>query len=640
MANVIKTVLTYPINGSTRDFNIPFEYLARKFIVVTLLGKDRRVLTLNTDYRFATRTTISTTKAWGPADGYTMIELRRVTSATERLVDFTDGSILRAYDLNVAQIQTMHVAEEARDLTADTIGVNNDGHLDARNRRIVNLADAVNPRDAVPLGQIQAINQNAWQARNEAQGFRNEAQTFRNQAEQFKNQAQGFRNEAETFKNQAGTSATNAKASETSALNSKNAASGSATAASNSANAAKTSETNAATYEVNARKEADRAKIEADKLGNWNQLAGTVDSVNGINVTFKGIVGALGEFRSASANGLRIVQGEYGTIFRQDGASTYIMTTNRGDKWGSYSSLRPVRIDNADGSVWFGHGTYSNKYSIDRQAFFVKNMVKLGNENFPDRSVNMRIWGASGRNNVCEWGDENGWMMYIQRREWNTNTGANIQLSINGQIVCQGGAMTQQLKLQNGHALKLESDANKAHYILSSDGTRNNWYLGRGSDNSNVVGFHSYVMNTSLFLREDRIGINKMIKFEGGGTGVFAQDGNINGAKWGGKWLDVYIRDNYIAKKKAWTQVWAASGGGYMAGGQQTGTLSQDLRFRNIWIKTRSNSWNFFRTGPDGIYFIAADGGWLRFQIHSGGKVFKNVADRDAPPTAIVVENE
>ncbi|MRT95255.1 phage tail fiber protein, partial [Xylella fastidiosa] len=117
MANVIKTVLTYQLDGSNRDFNIPFEYLARKFVVVTLIGVDRKVLTINADYRFATRTTISLTKAWGPADGYTTIELRRVTSTTDRLVDFTDGSILRAYDLNVAQIQTIHVAEEARDLT-------------------------------------------------------------------------------------------------------------------------------------------------------------------------------------------------------------------------------------------------------------------------------------------------------------------------------------------------------------------------------------------------------------------------------------------------------------------------------------------------------------------------------------------
>lgn len=224
MANVIKTVLTYQLDGSTRDFNIPFEYLARKFVVVTLIGVDRKVLTINADYRFATRITISLTKAWGPADGYTTIELRRVTSTTDRLVDFTDGSILRAYDLNVAQIQTMHVAEEARDLTADTIGVNNDGHLDARGRRIVNLANAVDDRDAVPFGQLKTMNQNSWQARNEALQFRNEAETFRNQAEGFKTEsgtnaantkqwrddAKGFRDEAEQFKNTAGQYATSA----------------------------------------------------------------------------------------------------------------------------------------------------------------------------------------------------------------------------------------------------------------------------------------------------------------------------------------------------------------------------------------------------------------------------------------------
>ena len=243
MANVIKTVLTYQLDGSTRDFNIPFEYLARKFVVVTLIGVDRKVLTLNTDYRFATRTTISLTKAWGTADGYTTIELRRVTSTTDRLVDFTDGSILRAYDLNVAQIQTMHVAEEARDLTADTIGVNNDGHLDARGRRIVNLANAVENRDAVPFGQLKTMNQNSWQARNEAQGFRNEA-------EQFRKQAEGFKNQAGTSAGAAANSATNAAHSEATAGQYSTNASQSANSAANSAQSASTSETNAKNSEL------------------------------------------------------------------------------------------------------------------------------------------------------------------------------------------------------------------------------------------------------------------------------------------------------------------------------------------------------------------------------------------------------
>ncbi|UCS82784.1 non-contractile tail fiber protein [Yersinia phage vB_YenP_Rambo] len=288
MANVIKTVLTYPLNGSNRDFNIPFEYLARKFVVVTLIGVDRHVLTLNNDYRFATRTTISTNKAWGPADGYTTIEIRRVTSATERLVDFTDGSILRAYDLNVAQIQTMHVAEEARDLTADTIGVNNEGHLDARGRRIVNVANAVDDRDAVPLGQLKGMNEGAWQARNQAQQFRNEAENFKNAAQasaqnaagsnqsanQHRDDALRFRNEAEAFKNSASTSANTAsnamREAETSAQN----AAGSNQAAINSATKAKN--------------EADRAEREASKLANFNDFAAAVENVQDNNVWMKG----------------------------------------------------------------------------------------------------------------------------------------------------------------------------------------------------------------------------------------------------------------------------------------------------------------------------------------------------------------
>lgn len=153
MALAPKTVKTYALNGSLKDFAIPFEYLARKFVTVTLIGATRRELVLNTDFRFSTSTQITTLRgsAWGPADNYDLIEIRRFTSATERLVDFADGSILRAYDLNTSQIQSLHIAEEARDLTADTIGVNNDGNLDARARRIVNLADPVDPGDAVTL---------------------------------------------------------------------------------------------------------------------------------------------------------------------------------------------------------------------------------------------------------------------------------------------------------------------------------------------------------------------------------------------------------------------------------------------------------------------------------------------------------
>ena len=154
-----RTVLTYPLDGANRDFAIPFEYLARKFVQVTLIGADRKTLTLNVDYRFTQRTIITLSRSWGPADGYQTIELRRYTSATERLVDFSDGSVLRATDLNTSALQALHISEEGRDIATDTIGVDANGNLDARGRKIVNLLPGLLSGDAVSLQQIANLAQ-------------------------------------------------------------------------------------------------------------------------------------------------------------------------------------------------------------------------------------------------------------------------------------------------------------------------------------------------------------------------------------------------------------------------------------------------------------------------------------------------
>lgn len=199
MADAPKTTITYPLNGSNKDFPIPFEYLARKFVQVTLVGTDRKPLVLNIDFRFTQRTIITTTKTWGPSDGYSLIEIRRYTSTTERLVDFSDGSILRAYDLNTSQVQSLHIAEEGRDIATDTIGVNNDGDLDARGRKIVNVADGTGDFDAVNLRQ-----QKVW------------AGSALNQADRSKAEADRSLAQADRSTQQANASAQSAANSETS----------------------------------------------------------------------------------------------------------------------------------------------------------------------------------------------------------------------------------------------------------------------------------------------------------------------------------------------------------------------------------------------------------------------------------------
>ena len=113
------TIYSYNLTGG-RVFPVAFEYLARRFVQVTLVGSSRRELQLNVDYRFISKTEIETTIAW-PQGEFQTLEIRRVTSSTDRLVNFTDGSILRSQDLNISQIQAIHIAEEGRDVAENSM---------------------------------------------------------------------------------------------------------------------------------------------------------------------------------------------------------------------------------------------------------------------------------------------------------------------------------------------------------------------------------------------------------------------------------------------------------------------------------------------------------------------------------------
>ncbi|AFO12331.1 tail fiber protein [Pseudomonas phage Phi-S1] len=319
MAEAPKTTVTYPLDGANRDFLIPFEYLARKFVQVTLVGVDRKVLTLNIDYRFTQRTIVTLTKNWGPSDGYSLIEVRRYTSATERLVDFSDGSILRAYDLNTSQVQSLHIAEEGRDIATDTIGVNNDGDLDARGRKIVNVADGTGDFDAVNLRQQKqwagsALNQadraqreadrstqqaNASQASNAASAAQaQESLKWANESSRHAGLSKASAEASQTsnvqsFQNlelsraqvaeatrQAGLATSNGAAQVTLATTQANRSRDEANRSTTQANASAASAVTSKNEADRSTREADRAKTEADKLGNMNALASAIREVN------------------------------------------------------------------------------------------------------------------------------------------------------------------------------------------------------------------------------------------------------------------------------------------------------------------------------------------------------------------------
>lgn len=139
------TIYSYNLTGG-RVFPVAFEYLARRFVKVTLVGTSRQEMQLNVDYRFISKTEIETTIAWTPGEFQTL-EIRRVTSSTDRLVNFTDGSILRSQDLNISQIQAIHIAEEGRDVAENSM-ISGGFFWDALGLPIKNVGNPSLPTDA------------------------------------------------------------------------------------------------------------------------------------------------------------------------------------------------------------------------------------------------------------------------------------------------------------------------------------------------------------------------------------------------------------------------------------------------------------------------------------------------------------
>lgn len=88
----------------------------------------------------------------------------------------------------------------------------------------------------------------------------------------------------------------------------------------------------------------------------WQSIdAAKVGAVPVAGGAMSGVLTVNNEIRTTSANSLRMVYGNYGTFWRQDGSNMFLMFTNAGDQYGSYNSLRPMYASLTTGKVNFGH---------------------------------------------------------------------------------------------------------------------------------------------------------------------------------------------------------------------------------------------------------------------------------------------
>jgi len=142
---------TYTGNNSTTSFSVTFPYIEQAHVIVTLDGVTK---TVTTDYTFTNASTITFTTA--PATGV-IIKFTRSSNRTTRLVDYQDGSTLTEATLDQDGNQSFFMAQEAIDVTENSLNKNAQDVFDAENKRIVNVATPTSANDSANKSYVDAV---------------------------------------------------------------------------------------------------------------------------------------------------------------------------------------------------------------------------------------------------------------------------------------------------------------------------------------------------------------------------------------------------------------------------------------------------------------------------------------------------
>lgn len=348
------TIIIYEGDGTRTDFTVPFDYLKKSFVTVRL--GPGTILTggdygdTGSDYYFLDKTTIRLKVA--PSSGESLT-IRRYTSATERVVTFKDASILKATDLDTSQVQAFHIAEEGRDILEDSLSVNREGNWDAKNKRVINLADPVDPQDALTKAYYDADSQKVQANRDETEKFMQRAETAADNAkvsevsaskseanakasagktEALHANTQILHDKAVVSADNAKTSENHAKASEVASKKSEENAKTSETNAKTSETNAKTSETNAKQSEANAKASEEAAKESADYVKE------TADVVVPIAPEIKIVTNNITHVQTTS-NNIKDVNLVGGDLEGSFGISTFLDYGDLGDTSGTIPTI-------------------------------------------------------------------------------------------------------------------------------------------------------------------------------------------------------------------------------------------------------------------------------------------------------------
>ncbi|QBO62407.1 hypothetical protein G2248_00252 [Escherichia phage vB_EcoM_G2248] len=247
-----------------------------------------------------------------------------------------------------------------------------------------------------------------------------------------------------------------------------------------------------------------RRVVVEDGRHTWTAQQDFNGAVNfGGSTVFKSTTTFNTEVKFRSSNAFKMYGGKFGTIFRNDGESLYILSTDEDDQDGNFNTNRPFRYQFKTGDVTLGGTSGADilrlKSSSLAATFGGDVNLSKGTLTFAAGGKQSRDyfrfnhWGDSNnaRDNIIQLEDSKGAHFSTERT---LATGA-IKTKFFGEVESDGRLTIK----RPGDAIVLSTTASNALHIRGDVDGNNNWYIGKGgADNS--LAFYSYATQAGIHI--------------------------------------------------------------------------------------------------------------------------------------------
>lgn len=211
------------------------------------------------------------------------------------------------------------------------------------------------------------------------------------------------------------------------------------------------------------------------------------------------IVYTNGQYYSANADAYRMIFGNYGAFWRNDGTKVYLLSTAENDKYGGWNAYRPFIYDLTSGNVQLGGDGNEEALTLERASraarFSNDVYIKKGHLTFDAGRLGSRDffkinhWGDSnnGRDNILQFEDSQGAHFTTERA---MGTG-NITARFKGFVRVESGEIAFDANRGSSSQFSLHTWGNESRKQVfeCKDATSYHWYTERTAGGTGPVKF-------------------------------------------------------------------------------------------------------------------------------------------------------